>query len=68
MDNNCFSAPAMISAGDRMTTDVDEDHFRYFQSFCPAFSHFVKIEEIDIIGTCSMYASSTVQNPGEMGL
>jgi len=56
----------MVTPGENTTTEVGEDHFRYFQTFCPAFSHFIMIEEVDLIGTCSLYASTTEQNPGEL--
>ncbi len=59
------AAPAIVTPGENTTTEVGEDHFRYFQTFCPAFSHFVMIEEVDIVGTCSLYASNSVQHPGE---
>ena len=61
-------APAMVTPGENTTTEVEEDKFRYFQSACPAFSQTVMIEQIDIIGKCSLYASASVQNPGRCGL
>ena len=58
-------APAIIHPGNSTIMNVDENHFRYFQTFCPAFSHFIMIEEVDLIGTCSLYASTTERNPGK---
>ena len=59
-------APAIVEPGDNTTTEVEEDGFRFFQSACPAFSVTIMIEQIDLVGSCSLYASSQVQNPGEM--
>ena len=60
-----LAAPAIVEPGDNTTTEVEEDGFRFFQSACPAFSLTIMIEQIDLIGSCSLYASSQVQNPGE---
>ena len=57
-------APANIPPGNDTDTDVDEDDFRYFQIQCPAFSDIVIVEQVDIVGHCAVYASTTVVNPG----
>ena len=54
-----------MEPGDNTTTEVDEDGFRFFQSACPAFSVTIMIEQIDLVGSCSLYASNQIQNPGE---
>ena len=58
------TAPAIVEPGDNTTTEVEEDGFRFFQSECAAFSQTVMIEQIDLVGSCSLYASTQVQNPG----
>jgi hypothetical protein len=60
-----YAAPALVEPGDNTTTEVEEDGFRFFQSACPAFSLTIMIEQIDLVGSCSLYASNQVQNPGE---
>ena len=57
-------APANIPPGNDTDTDVDEDDFKYFQIQCPAFSDVVIVEQVDIVGHCAVYASTTVVNPG----
>ena len=59
-------APAIVEPGDNTTSDIDEDEFRFFQSQCAAFSDTIMIEQIDLVGRCSLYASSSVQNPGPL--
>ena len=59
------TAPAIVEPGDNTTTDVEEDGFRFFQSVCPAFSVTIMIEQIDLVGSCSLYASNQIQNPGK---
>lgn len=58
-------APAIVTPGDNTITEVEEDAFRFFQSECPAFSMTIMIEQIDLVGTCSLYASTIIQNPGK---
>ena len=57
-----------MEPGENTTTEVDEDQFRYFQTACAAFSVTVMIEQIDIVGTCSLYASASEQNPGKYSM
>ena len=52
--------------GNETDTDVEEDDFRYFQIECPAFSNTVIVEQIDIIGHCAVYVSTTIVNPGPL--
>ena len=59
-----FIAPATVPPGTDTDTDVDEDDFKYFQIQCPAFSDVVIVEQIDIVGRCAVYTSTTVVNPG----
>ena len=61
-----YKAPAIVEPGDNTTTEVEEDEFRFFQSECAAFSLTIMIEQIDLVGRSSLYASSTVQNPGPL--
>ena len=61
-----LAAPAIVTPGENTTTEVEEDGFRFFQSECPAFSMTIMIEQIDLVGTCSLYASTSVQNPGTL--
>ena len=60
------TAPAIVEPGENTTTEVPEDGFRFFQTECTAFSPSVIIEQIDIYGKCSLYASDIVQNPGPL--
>ena len=59
-------APAIVEPGKNTTTEVPEDGFRFFQTECTAFSPFVIIEQIDIYGRCSLYASNVISNPGPL--
>ncbi len=61
-----LAAPAIVTPGENTTTEVEEDGFRFFQSECPAFSMTIMIEQIDLVGTCSLYASTSIQNPGTL--
>ncbi len=61
-----LAAPAIVEPGENTTTEVPEDGFRFFQTECTAFSPSVIIEQIDIYGKCSLYASDIIQNPGPL--
>ena len=61
-----LTAPAIVEPGENTTTEIEEDEFRFFQSECAAFSVTIMIEQIDLVGTCSLYASASVQNPGPL--
>lgn len=60
------TAPAIVEPGENTTTEVQEDGFRFFQTECTAFSASILIEQIDIQGQCSLYASDVVANPGPL--
>lgn len=59
-------APAIVEPGENTTTEVPEDGFRFFQTECNAFSISVVIEQIDLYGKCSLYASNVIPNPGPL--
>ena len=61
-----IAAPAIVEPGENTTTEVPEDGFRFFQTECTAFSTSVFIEQIDIYGRCSLYASNVISNPGPL--
>ena len=55
-----------MEPGANTTLEIEEDEFCFFQSRCAAFSPTVMIEQVDLVGTCSLYASSSLQNPGPL--
>jgi hypothetical protein len=55
--------PAVVKPGENTTTEVPEDGFRFFQAECTAFSAYVMVEQVDLSGLCSLYASSIKPNP-----
>jgi hypothetical protein len=59
-------APAVVDPGEETRNEIEEDEFRFFESRCEAFSDTVMIEQIDLVGQCSLYASWSVQNPGPL--
>jgi len=59
----CITAPANVPPGTPTDGECDEDDFRYFQVECPAFTETVIIEQLDIVGTCSLYVSVDIVNP-----
>jgi len=59
-------APATLPPGNETDTECEEDDFRYFQIECPAFSDTVIVEQIDIVGHCAIYVSTTIANPGPL--
>ena len=60
------TAPAIVEPGENTTSEIEEDEFRFFQTECAAFSVTIMIEQIDVVGTCSLYASTSMQNPGPL--
>jgi hypothetical protein len=58
-----YLAPAVVKPGENTTTEVPEDGFRFFQAECTAFSAYVMVEQVDLSGLCSLYASSIKPNP-----
>ena len=59
-------APANLPPGNEAENECEEDDFRYFQIECPAFSGTVIVEQIDIVGHCAIYVSTTIVNPGPL--
>ena len=59
-------APAILDPGENTTSEVDGDEFRYFKTECAAFSVTIIIEQTDHEGSCSLYASTEVQQPGPL--
>ena len=61
-----IAAPAILPPGSETDTECEEDDFRYFQIDCPVFSDTVIVEQIDIVGHCAIYVSTTIVNPGPL--
>ena len=57
-------APANVPPGKPTEGECDEDDFRYFEVTCPVFTETVIIEQLDIVGTCALYVSVEIVNPG----